>query len=164
MERLQPSCGDGVKTRELPVQGVSPAGENPVLAAHLCVFDPHGNMLIQQRRPRHDGAELWDFSAGGCIASDSAGLPFLRREVSSRLGLKAPSGIRFDISVRRPHMLDDYYIMKLDAEAGEIRARSPEILQVRWASLEEVKELLDAGEFIPYEGALIEHLFRVGTV
>ena len=44
------------------------------LVVHVCVFDPQGRMLIQQRQPFKKGwSNLWDISVGGsAVAGDTS--------------------------------------------------------------------------------------------
>ena len=44
------------------------------LVVHVCIFDPEGRMLIQQRQPfKKSWSNLWDITVGGsAVAGDSS--------------------------------------------------------------------------------------------
>ena len=57
------------------------------------------------------------------------------------------------------HGFDDYYIVNRPVELESLRLQPEEVQKVRWASEEEILEMIDDGRFIPYDKSLIELLF-----
>ena len=131
------------------------------LVVHVCVFDPEGRMLIQQRQPFKKGwSNLWDVSVGGSAVSGDSSQSAAERETREELGLL------IDLSHARPavtlyweHGFDDYYVLTQPVDVSSLRLQSEEVQAVRWAGKEEILHLIDDGRFIPYEKSMIELLF-----
>lgn len=74
-------------------------------------------------------------------------------------------GIRHDFHGERPFYtinfpdgFDDVYLIeKNDVALSDLRLQQEEVRDAKWATLEEIEEMLDSGEFVPY----YRHLVRV---
>ena len=131
------------------------------MVVHICVFNSNGEMLIQQRQPyKKFYPNMFDIScSGGSISGETS------RE-SARRELKEELGIDHDFSNDRPFFtvnfqngFDDYYIINLDIDLSKLTLQTEEVQLVRWASLDEIIEMIDDGRFIPYSKSLISLLF-----
>lgn len=131
------------------------------LVVHVCIFDLAGRMLIQQRQPFKRGwSNLWDISVGGSAVSGDTSQSAAERETMEEIGLS------IDLSDTRPTMtihwengFDDYYILIQQVDLEKLHLQYEEVQAVRWATKEEILQMIDAREFIPYEKSLIELLF-----
>ena len=131
------------------------------LVVHVCIFDREGRMLIQQRQPFKQGwSNLWDISVGGSAVAGDSSRSAAERETLEELGLA------IDLTDERPSMtlywengFDDYYLLTMDLDLNTLRLQPEEVQKVRWASEEEILEMIDDGRFIPYDKSLIELLF-----
>ena len=132
------------------------------IVVHACVFNSKGEMLIQQRQSFKRGwPNLWDITVGGCVASGETSQKAIERELFEELGLK--------ISVnknKRPHMtvnfdtgFDDIYIFEQDVDLTSLKLQYEEVQNVKWASMEEIYEMIDTERFIPYHKSLLQTLF-----
>ena len=81
------------------------------LVVHVCIFDPQGRMLIQQRQPFKRGwSNLWDLSVGGAAVSGDTSRTAAERETREELGLDVDlSRERPSLTVHWEHGFDDYY-------------------------------------------------------
>ena len=131
------------------------------LVVHVCIFDPQGRMLIQQRQPFKAGwSNLWDISVGGCAVSGDNSRSAAERETREELGLDLDlSDVRPTLTIHWDHGFDDYYVITRPIDPESLRLQYEEVQAVRWASMEEILEMIDDGRFIPYEKSLIELLF-----
>ena len=131
------------------------------LVIHVCVFDPQGRMLIQQRQPFKRGwSNLWDVSVGGCAVAGDSSRAAAERETREELGLELDlSGVRPTMTIHWEHGFDDYYVVTKPVEPETLRLQETEVQAVKWATLEEILQMIDDGRFIPYEKSLIELLF-----
>jgi len=131
------------------------------LVIHVCIFDPEGRMLIQQRQPFKKGwPNLWDISVGGCAVSGESSRTAAERETAEELGLPVDlSGIRPTMTIHWEHGFDDYYILTQPVDLQSLRLQFEEVKAVRWATRKEILQMIDDGQFIPYEKSLIELLF-----
>ena len=131
------------------------------LVIHVCVFDPQGRKLIQQRQPFKRGwSNLWDVSVGGCAVAGDSSRAAAERETREELGLELDlSGVRPTMTIHWEHGFDDYYVVTKPVEPETLRLQETEVQAVKWATLEEILQMIDDGRFIPYEKSLIELLF-----
>ena len=131
------------------------------MVVHVCIFNTEGQMLIQQRQPFKRGwSNLWDITVGGCAVSGDNSRSAAERETREEIGLS------IDLADACPtmtlyweHGFDDYYVLTKDVDTASLRLQHEEVQAVRWASLEEILQMIDDGRFIPYEKSLIELLF-----
>ncbi|MFC6146596.1 NUDIX hydrolase [Corynebacterium nasicanis] len=134
------------------------AGELHVVV-HVCLFNRHGQMLIQRRTDtKPDWPGLWDFSVGGSVHAGETSRAGALREVREELGL--------DVELTRPSFtfnfeygFDDFYLLLLDAPLPPPAVPNDEVAEVRWADLDDIIALLRAGEFINYREQVVRFVF-----
>ncbi len=131
------------------------------LVVHVCLFDPEGRMLIQQRQPFKQGwSGLWDISVGGSAVSGDSSRSAAERETLEELGLSIDlKDIRPTLTIHWEHGFDDYYTVTQDVDPSFLQFQYEEVRAVRWASEDEILRMIDDGSFIPYEKSLIRLLF-----
>lgn len=131
------------------------------LVVHVCIFNSKGEMLIQQRRPFKQGwSKLWDITCGGSAVAGDTSQQAAARELFEELG------IHYNFENIRPHFtinfergFEDYYLIEHDIELNELTLQIEEVQAVKWASKEEIKELIVQKKFIPYYESIIAFLF-----
>ena len=131
------------------------------LVVHVCIFHPDGRMLIQQRQPFKEGwSNLWDVTVGGSAVSGDSSRSAAERETLEELGLSIDlSEVRPTLTIHWEHGFDDYYVLTMPVDLQALRLQYEEVQKVRWATLEEILQMIGDGQFIPYEKSLIELLF-----
>lgn len=131
------------------------------LVVHVCIFDPEGRMLIQQRQPFKEGwSDLWDISVGGSAVAGDSSRSAAERETREELGLSINlAGTRPTLTIHWDRGFDDYYAVTLAVDPASLRLQYEEVQAARWASREEILQMIDDGRFIPYEKSLIDLLF-----
>ena len=161
MELFDLYTADREKTGRTMVRGeLTPEGFYR-LVVHVCVFNPEGQMLIQQRQPFKKGwSNLWDISVGGCAVAGDDSRTAAERETREELGLCIDlTDVRPTLTIHWEHGFDDYYVVTKQLDPASLRLQYEEVQAVRWASGNEILEMIDDGRFIPYEKSLIELLF-----
>ena len=161
MELFDLYTRDRVKTGRTMVRGDKVPEGLYRLVVHVCIFDPEGRMLIQQRQPFKKGwSNMWDITVGGCAVAGDTSQDAAEREVREEIGLE------LDLQDERPTMtttfdggFDDYYVLTRDVDLSSLHLQYEEVQTVRWAEKEEILRMIDDGLFIPYEKSLIELLF-----
>ena len=118
-------------------------------------------MLIQQRQPFKRGwSDLWDITVGGSAISGDNSQSAAERETLEELGLSIDlSDVRPTMTIHWEHGFDDYYVLTQDVDLDSLRLQYEEVQAVRWATLDEILQMIDDGRFIPYEKSQIELLF-----
>ena len=131
------------------------------LVVHVCVFDKDGRMLIQKRQPFKSGwSGMWDVTAGGsALAGDTS------QQAASR-ELKEEVGIEYDLTDVRPDMtisfdgdFNDIYTINMDVDIDSLQLQESEVEQVKWATEEEILEMLHNKEFVLYKTSFISLLY-----
>ena len=150
MELFDLYTADREKTGQTMVRGEPTPEGFYRLVVHVCIFNPEGQMLIQQRQPFKRGwANLWDVTVGGCAVAGDSSRAAAERETREELG----------ITIHWEHGFDDIYVLTQQVDPESLHLQYEEVQTVRWAGKEEILQMIDDGRFIPYEKSLIELLF-----
>lgn len=131
------------------------------LVVHVCLFNSKNELLIQKRQPWKKGwPNLWDLTVGGCALSGETSQEAAARETLEEIGYS------LDLSNERPHFtinfeygFDDYYLIERDIALEDLTLQNEEVQAVKWASKDEVLQLVREDQFINYW--FIEHLFEI---
>lgn len=131
------------------------------LVVHVCIFNSKNEMLIQQRQPWKEGwPNMWDITVGGSALAGETSQAAAERETLEEIGYK------MDLSSERPFLtiyfeagFDDYYLVERNIDTKELKLQEEEVQSVKWASKDEVLQLINDGKFIGYW--FIENLFDI---
>ncbi|MGN7477695.1 NUDIX hydrolase [Solibacillus silvestris] len=132
------------------------------MVVHICIFNSDGEMLIQQRQPFKEGwPNMWDISAGGSAVAGETSQLAAQRELFEEIGYE------YDFQNIRPHFtvnfergFDDYYLIFEDVPLHTLTLQYEEVKNVKWASMGQISEMIQNGEFIPYYESFIQLLFQ----
>lgn len=152
---------DRIKTDRTMVRGEAFKDGDYHLVVHICIFNSKGEMLIQQRQSFKDGwPNMWDISVGGSAVQGDNSQTAAEREVLEELGIKLDlQGVRPHLTINYDTGFDDFYLIEKDIELSELKLQYEEVQNAKWASKEEILEMLEKEEFIPYYASLINLLF-----
>lgn len=128
---------------------------------HICIFNSKGEMLIQQRlATKKTWPNLWDVSVGGHVTAGETSQMGASRELFEELGLKRDfSGIRPHFTINFVHGFDDYFFVEEDIDLKDLTLQKEEVQDVKWATRDEIKKMIENGEFITYYPSLIDFMF-----
>lgn len=129
---------------------------------HVCIFNGKEEMLIQQRQPFKKGwPNMWDVSIGGSAVSGDTSRMAAEREVLEELGYQISlENVRPALTINFPGGFDDYYLIQDDnLDIKMLKLQEEEVKGVKWASLNEILEMIEEGSFIPHHKAFMELLF-----
>lgn len=131
------------------------------MVVHVCVFDRSGRLLIQRRTAEKlIFPELWDVSVGGGVDAGETSRQGAEREFREELGYPLDlGGLRPSVTVNFDGGFDDFYILVRDLPLESLTLQKEEVQAVRWAALEEILDMLEAGSFIPYPRSFLQFLF-----
>jgi len=154
---------DRRKTGETHVRGEAVPKERYHMVVHVVIFNPQGQMLIQQRQPFKAGwSNMWDVTVGGSAVAGDDSRTAAQREVMEEIGLP------IDLTGELPKLtipfecgFDDIYILVMDVDLTTLTLQESEVQDVRWASEQEIQEMIADGRFIPYHPSLISLLFAL---
>ena len=132
------------------------------LVVHVCVFNDKNEMLIQKRQPFKSGfSGLWDVTVGGSAVMGDTSRSAAERELFEEVGIRIDlSNVRPHLTVNYDHGFDDFYLVeKNDIDVASLTLQYEEVEAVKWADADEIKRMIDNGEFIPYDKSYIDFLF-----
>lgn len=163
MEILDLYTADRERTGKTIVRGEEDAPEGYYrLVVHICIFNEQGLLLTQQRQPFKVGwPGKWDISVGGSAVAGENSQMAAERETHEELGLS------FDFSKIRPFLtvhwsggFDDYYVLTENVDLDSLHLQEEEVQAVCWRTKEEILQMIDSEEFVPYSKGMIELLFH----
>lgn len=150
-----------VKTGNVLEQGKLPEWGQFFLIVHVCVFNSEGRLLIQKRHEsKRAWPGIWDISVSGHTMSGENTQQSAMREAKEELGLD------IDLSERAPQIsfsfhygFDDFFLVVKDVDIKDVVLQPTEVSEVKWASKDEIKGMIDNAEFIPYHHSMIDIIF-----
>jgi isopentenyldiphosphate isomerase/GNAT superfamily N-acetyltransferase len=122
------------------------------LVVHVWIVNDDGQFLIQRRQPWKIGfPNMWDCSAAGSAVMGDDSEQAAIREVKEEIGidLDIEKGERI-FTVRFSQGFDDIWLVRQNVGIEELKLQEEEVAEARWASEEEIKEMVKNGEFIPF--------------
>ena len=131
------------------------------MVVHVCLFDRRGRLLIQQRTAeKHIWPNLWDVSGGGGVDAGETSRQGAEREFREELGVPLNlSSLRPSLTVNFEGGFDDFFILTRDLPLEDLTLQREEVAAVRYVTLEELLDMVDAGTFIPYPKSFLRFLF-----
>ena len=133
------------------------------LVVHVCIFNAKNQMLIQQRQIfKKDWSNMWDLTVGGSAIVGENSRQAAMREVAEELGIK------IDLENKSPVItkyfsggFDDIYILEKEIDISKLRLQYEEVQAVKWASIDEILDMVGSKTFIPYDESFIHFLFHL---
>jgi len=144
------------------------------IEVNACVFNSKNEMLIQQRQTHKKAFPgIWEFTAGGYAISGESSQEAIRRELFEEIGVSIdfrnnlPSFTvnaksYFTVNTKSYSAFCDYYLVELnDLDITTLKLQEEEVLAVKWATEQEIFEMIDNGEFVPYYKSFVSLCFEL---
>lgn len=137
------------------------------LVVHAVIFNKKHEMLIQHRvKTKKYWANLWDITCGGCVDFGEESYQGMERELEEELGLHYDLSnevplFTFSFYDERGDGFDDVYLIIDDVDITKLVLQKEEVDEVKWASLDEILNLLKQDKFITYKETYIKMLFDI---
>jgi isopentenyldiphosphate isomerase len=154
------------KTGRTMERAAQPAPGDHRLVVHLCVFNRAGELLVQRRAPEKYTYPLrWDVTAAGAVDAGETSRQAVARETREELGIDLdPDRFVKVFSLYYDNSIHDIYNLVLEpGETYEYSVPNEEVAAVKWASEEEILDMLDSRTFLPVYKEFIDLLFRMKT-
>lgn len=154
---------DRKKTGETHVRGERIPEGRYHMVVHVVLFNPRGEMLIQQRQPFKEGwPNMWDVTVGGSAVTGDNSRTAAQREVQEEIGLTIDlTGVLPKLTIPFSCGFDDIYTVVQDVDLNALTLQESEVQAVRWADEAEIQQMIADGRFIPYHPSLISLLFAL---
>ena len=157
---------DRIKTGKTVCRGDTMAPGEYHLVVGAAVFNSEGKLLIQKRSAeKDDRPNLWDITVGGSGIQGENSRTAIEREIREELG------IIIDMTGKRPALtlnfspgFYDFYIIREDIDLAKLAFQKEEVCDAKYATEEEVLELLRNEEFSPNFLNFIGLLFEIKDV
>lgn len=139
---------------------------NPALVhrcAHVVVYHPDGRMLLQKRSDDKDiQPGKWDTAVGGHLGVGEDFETGARREMNEELGLdkSMPLKFLFDSQIRNEVESENVRVFSVVTE-GPFDFDRNEISEVRFWTVEELKQSLERNDFTPNLKAELKKLLKL---
>ena len=119
------------------------------LACSLWLINPDGKALIQKRSfSKEINPGMWNITGGAASAGESSKEACLR-EVAEEIGLKLyPQDITLLSRTFGNDCIFDDYITVYDFDISNAVLQPEEVAELKWVTLDEIKQLYDEGEFM----------------
>ncbi len=131
------------------------------LVVHVCIFDSQGRMLIQKRQRTKKGwSGMWDITAGGSALTGDNSQTAASRELLEEVGIDySLEGMRPAMTIYFDGGFNDIYTVNMDVDISTLTLQASEVEEVRWATEDEILELMKQKEFVLYKSSFISLLF-----
>lgn len=151
---------DRVLTKKTMVRGDEMKKDMYHLVVHVVIINSENQMLIQQRQWDKIGAPgLWDISVGGSVLAGETSQAGAIRETREELGIELDLNQRPHLSVTFDRGYDDIYIVNKEVDQSTLNVPNEEVLDAKWATIDEIYNMIDNESFINYRKSLIQLIF-----
>lgn len=128
---------------------------------HIWIMNKEGQFLIQQRQPWKKGwPSMWDCAAAGAVllgeTSEMGAIRETKEELGEELDMEQAEMI-FTIKFSRG--FDDHWLVKQEIDMQQLHLQYEEVADAKWATKDEILELVKSGDFIPYP--ILESVFEI---
>jgi 8-oxo-dGTP pyrophosphatase MutT (NUDIX family) len=150
-----------LKTGKIHIRGEEMVDGDYITIVMVLIFDKKGRMLLQQR-PMHMawGPGKWTMTAGGAIKAGETSTQAASRELFEELGIKMDfEGIRPNFAMTNEAAFIDYFIVRTDIDLAAPAVPNEEVAAVKWATKQEMLDMVDCGECMPYRKSFVELCF-----
>lgn len=133
------------------------------LVVNVCVFNSQDQLLIQKRQIDKDKwPDLWDVSVGGRAIKGETSRRAAERELQEELSLELDlSGVLPHLCVSFDRGFNDFYLVEEDVDLSQLQRQPEEVQRIKWASRDEVLELIGSQNFVPYHPEFIHLIFAM---
>ena len=159
MERWDLYTRDRCPTGETHIRGEKLPQERYHLVVHVWIKNNHGEWLISQRAASRPTFPLKWECVGGSVTAGEDSLTGAIREAKEEVGvdLDPAQGMLVSSTVRE-HFQDikDDWLFLYDGDIDLRKATTDEVADIRWMTVEEIRQLYDAGELVHTLGYFLD--------
>lgn len=122
------------------------------LVVHVWIVDDEGNILIQKRQSdKVLSPDMWDSSVAGSAQAGDDSYMTAEREVKEEIGIDLDmENTEHVFTIPFSRGFDDIFITRQNVKIEDLNIQHEEVADVRLVTRDEIAELMDAGEFVPY--------------
>lgn len=161
VELLDIYDGNRVKTGRINRRGELLKPEDYHLISIVWIRNKAGLYLISRRSPeKQPWPNLWESTGGAALAGDNS-LDAALREVREELGIELnPANGRLLYKHILPNIHRDVWLFNQEVNIDNVIFQEGETCDAKWASEDEILQMIFAEEFVPVAIEYIEQLFK----
>ncbi|MBQ4612403.1 MAG: HAD hydrolase family protein [Clostridia bacterium] len=161
MEKWELLDADGHPTGQVITRGEPLLADQYHLVEHIWIVDSKGRILLQRRADHlRVMAGMWAATGGSAVAgedSESAA----RRELFEELGIRTIAGeLVYGGRMRRRNSFTDIWLLYRDIDPATLHLQKEEVAEVKWATPDELTQMLAERIFHHYGSAYFQFVFR----
>lgn len=119
------------------------------LSVHMWVTNDEGKVYIQKRAAvRRLFPNKWENPGGGVVAGQDTETT-LKKEFEEELGMKITDDYNLIKTIRREKDFVDIFHVRQNFDLMELNLQEEEVSEAKWATLDEIREMIDNGDFCP---------------
>ncbi|WP_163100654.1 NUDIX hydrolase [Peribacillus alkalitolerans] len=129
------------------------------LVVHIWIMNSRGEFLIQKRASTMQlRPNMWAMTGGSAVAGDDSHIA-CAREMYEEIGIQADmANAEVAFTVTRKDNICDVWLIKQDFEISECTMQVEEVSDLKWATIQEIKDMVKQKIFINY--FYLNDLFR----
>ncbi|GKX30675.1 NUDIX hydrolase [Vallitalea longa] len=129
------------------------------LFAHMWLINSEGEILIQKRSEQVNFAPgLWAVTGGGAIQGEDS-IDAAYREAKEELGIDIDI-INKPMRYIKENTIIDIYIVQYDKNIDNKKLQKEEVSDVKWVTVDELKQMIQEGEFFKSSDGYYELLSK----
>ncbi len=150
MEKWDLYDENGNKLNKTIIRGEKLADNEYHKSVHIWIVNDNKEFLIQKRSPNEDRfPNMWSMTGGAVVAGEESDDACIR-EVSEELGISIErENMKLLGTVKRKNGLVDIWIVNKNLDIKTVVLQEEEVSEVKWASIDEIEELLKKEQFTP---------------
>lgn len=127
------------------------------LVVKAAIFNSEGKLLIHKITANSQFQGLWSETLNNGVKHNETSLEALNRMLNEQLDLEPFTDLTPTFTLSTLSIFNDYYIIRQDVELNIITLKSNK--QFRYATIDEIKEMIDQKEFVPLNKRYLDNLF-----
>ncbi len=120
------------------------------LSIHIWIMNSEGKVYIQKRAAeRKIFPNKWENPGGGATVGQTSEQSFVR-EFEEELGISPDlKNSKLILTIKREKDFVDMWFVKQDFDIAKLKLQKEEVCAAKWATFEDIKEMIEKGEFCP---------------
>lgn len=131
------------------------------LAVRVWIVNSKNELLIQRRQyDSKTWAGMWECAASGSAILGDNSRQTAIKETMEEIGLDIEADILEPIfTVKFKNGFDDNYLVRREVNIGDLTLEDEEVVDVKWASMDQIKQMVIDEEFIPFP--FLDRIFEI---
>lgn len=157
-----------VKTDKKVVRGNPMKPGEYHIVVHVWLINDKKELLISQRTPNKTYPNMWECTGGSAVEGDTSKEAAIR-EVEEELGIDVSNNNCEMLYTDRRELKDfpdfrDVWLFRCNVDIEAVSMQVEEVQDAKWATMEEIKEMIEDGLFVnhfSYLDELFDHIEKM---